>query len=366
MCISKKVIENLAKRRENVLNGGVNCIPFPIAKLRSELPGFEQGRYYLVTAATKASKSQFTNNFFIFETIEFALSNPVKVKILYFLLEENKESVMERYMSHLLYEMSNGNVRVSPVDLRSTNRDKPIPKETLDLLDSEYVKTRLNTFESMVQMSYTSNPTGIWKEVENYAKTNGKINMRPLQIVNDFGMKETVQQFDSYEPNDPKEYVFVVIDHIGLLNPEKGESLRDSITKMSKLGVKMRNRFSYSPVFIQQQNKFETIDAFKADKLEPSIVNLADNKYTSNDCNVLLGLFSPYRYQMPKYRGYDITRLQDNIRFLSVIINRDGQSGAVLPMYYDGAVAHFSEMPHFENAKMGEIYMRVNRISQNK
>lgn len=361
MCITRKVIENLAERRENLLKGKVNCIPFPMPKLRSELPGFERGRYYLVTAATKSSKSQFTNDFFIYETIEYALMNHIKLKVLYFMLEENKESVVERYMSHLLYEMSDGRWRISPVDLRSTDQNRPLPKECLELLFSDYVQTRLSKFEECVQMSYTSNATGIWKEVEKYAMDNGTIYRKPLEITNEFGGKETVQQFDRYVPNDPEEYVFVIIDHLGLLTPERGEELWDSISKVSKLGVKMRNRFNYSPVFIQQQSKFETLDAFKADKLEPSIVNLADNKYTSNECNVLLGIFSPYRYRLPKYRGYDICKLQDHIRFLSVIINRDGQCGAVLPMYYDGAVAHFSEMPRPESPNMGEIYMKIQK-----
>ena len=365
MCISKHVIEELTRRRDNVLSGKVNCIPFPMPRLCAEIPGLERGRYYIVTAATKSSKSQFTNNFFIYNVIESLMQGlPVTAKILYFLLEENKESILERYMSHLLYEMTNGKVRISPVDLRSTNRDRPLSKENLELLNSDYVQDRLRLFEQVVQMSYTSNPTGIWKEVEKYATEHGRIVTKPLQVKNEFGLVETVQQFDRYEPVNPDEYVFVIIDHIGLLTPERSESLRDTMTKMSKMGVKMRNRFNYSPVFIQQQSKFETLDAFKADKLEPSVVNLADNKYTSNDCNILLGVFSPFRYQLPKYRNYDICKLQDHIRFLSVIINRDGQSGAVLPMYYDGAVAHFEEMPRPESQQMVSIYSKISSIYQ--
>lgn len=49
------VIENLIRRRENVLSGGVNCIPLPFERFRSEIPGIEQGQYIVITANQKVS-----------------------------------------------------------------------------------------------------------------------------------------------------------------------------------------------------------------------------------------------------------------------------------------------------------------------
>lgn len=49
------VINNLKKRRENVLRGGTNCIPLPFRRFRSEIPGIEQGQYVLVSANQKVS-----------------------------------------------------------------------------------------------------------------------------------------------------------------------------------------------------------------------------------------------------------------------------------------------------------------------
>ena len=50
------VISNLEKRKENLLKGGVNCIPLPFPRFRSEIPGIEQGQYVLVTANQKVGK----------------------------------------------------------------------------------------------------------------------------------------------------------------------------------------------------------------------------------------------------------------------------------------------------------------------
>ena len=47
------VLENLNKRRQNALSGGVNCIPLPFERFRTEVPGIEQGQYIVVTANQK-------------------------------------------------------------------------------------------------------------------------------------------------------------------------------------------------------------------------------------------------------------------------------------------------------------------------
>ena len=41
-----RVIEGLTTRRENVLNGGINCIPFNLPRFEEELPGVEKKQMY--------------------------------------------------------------------------------------------------------------------------------------------------------------------------------------------------------------------------------------------------------------------------------------------------------------------------------
>ena len=50
------VIDNLERRRENVISGGVNCIPLPFERFRQDIPGIEQGQYVVVTANQKTGK----------------------------------------------------------------------------------------------------------------------------------------------------------------------------------------------------------------------------------------------------------------------------------------------------------------------
>ncbi len=46
----KRVIKNIHERRERILSGKINCIPWGLPKFEEELPGIERGKYYLITA----------------------------------------------------------------------------------------------------------------------------------------------------------------------------------------------------------------------------------------------------------------------------------------------------------------------------
>jgi len=50
MSLYNRVYENLIERRERILNGKINCIPWNLPRFENQLPGIEQGKYYLITA----------------------------------------------------------------------------------------------------------------------------------------------------------------------------------------------------------------------------------------------------------------------------------------------------------------------------
>lgn len=345
------VIDNLERRRENVLKGGVNCIPFPFPNFKSEIPGIEQGQYVVITASQKIGKSNFASYAYMYNALEYAFQHPDKcsVHIIYFPLEESVQKVIERYMSHLLYQLDG--LRISPTDLRSTSSDYPVPQEALDLLQSKPYQDRLRFFEQCVQFdTENTNPTGILRTCENYAKSVGKYKSHKIPSKTDF--TKEVEVFDSYEQNDPNHYKIVIIDHIGLVDREQGFKTKDAVDKTSEYFVKyLRNRYNYTCIAIQQQaSESEGLDAIKSKKVIPTAATLADSKYTSRDADLVLGLFSPHRFGMGSWLGYKIndidgTGLKDFARFLYVIANRNGEMGGACPLFFDGATCTFEELP---------------------
>ena len=51
-----RVFNNIVNRRERVLSGKINCIPWGLPRFEEECPGIEQGRYYNITANSKIGK----------------------------------------------------------------------------------------------------------------------------------------------------------------------------------------------------------------------------------------------------------------------------------------------------------------------
>ncbi len=346
--LSAMTMEQLDSRRDRILNGGVNCIPSKYKRFQNDFCGPEQSTYYVITSFTKGSKTQFVSDTFIFSVIVylFFAKEDIDAKFIYFNLEETKERIMQRFMSWLLFKVSHKRIRISPKELRSTT--SPVDESILDRLRQQDIQQILEFFEEhIVFPTEAPNPTGIYKYCKQYAEDHGTTYTRKVTIKDELGQPQEIEVFDHYEQDNPNEYRFIVIDTINLIDTERGMTLKQSIDKLSEYLAKyLRNRYHYSPIVIQQQAfESEGNDAFKLGRVRPSAVGLGDSKYTSRDANVTLGLFSPYRFGITEYLGYDISILKDRIRFLEVITNRDGEMGGILPLWFDGAVCDFQEMP---------------------
>jgi len=302
--LRERIINHLEERRNKVLQGEINCIPLPFNRFKEEFPGIEQGKYYLITAATKGSKTQFTNYIFIYNTILYSFYHPniIKPKIFYYNLEETKENITLRFMSFLLYLFDN--IRISPTDLSSTDKDKPVDNKIIELLNSKKYTDIIDYYEEVVEFKTGRNPTAVWKDVSSYANAHGVTHYKKSKYTDDFGVVRETDAFDYYEPNNSNEYVFIIIDHVSLIEPELKLSLREAINKLSEYMVLLRNRYHYIPVVVQQQSTESTsLEAFKANKIRPTPSALADSKYTARDLDVMIGLTNPYFWELPEYLG---------------------------------------------------------------
>lgn len=366
LSLRDRVVANLADRRQRILEGQLNCIPSPFKRFSEDFIGIEQSCYYTVTSFTKGGKSQFTSYTFIYKPLMFCYFTKadIDIKILYFPLEETPERIMQRFISWLLYDFSKGRIRISPRDLRSTT--SAVSQEILDVINTDEIQDILKYFEEHVIFpEEAANPTGIYKYCKSYAKAHGKVYTRTKMFKDEFGVEYEKEVFDRYEQDNPNEYRLIIIDTINLIDTERGMTLKQSMDKLSEYCAKyLRNRYHYSPVVIQQQAfDQEGNEAFKVGRVRPSVAGLGDSKYTSRDSNVVLGLFSPFRFALKEYEGYDISKFKDNIRFLEMIVNRDGEMGGLCPLFFDGAVCQFNELPRPDDqAGLNEVYKYLKNI----
>lgn len=352
-----RVYSNLQSSRDKVLQGGINCIPMNFPRFSKEFPGIEQKTYAIVTANSKVGKTQITDYMFLYMPVLYAFAHPeqLNVKILYFTLEMSQEQKYIQFMSFLLYWLSHGKIRVEPKELRSVS--KIVDEDVLRILNSDEYKIYFDFFERHVTfIDNIKNPFGIFKICKDYALANGKQHKKTITIKNNKTgeVQENVEIDDYYEPDNPDEYVIVILDHMALLTPENGQSLREAMVKLSyEYFVALRNKYHYIiAAVVQQAASQESTENFRLNQLKPSANGLGEAKILSRDCDIMFGLFSPFRHSIPIYEEYDITKFRDNIRFLEIIQAREGGGGCVCPLFFDGGVNFFAELP-LPNDKKG-------------
>lgn len=320
MSLIERVLTTVAERRDRVIRGDVNCIPSPFPSFTDCFPGIEQGKYYLVSAASKGGKSQLSNYLFLYTPLLYAYHHPdkIRVQIFYFPLEETPEKITLRFMSWILYKYYK--IRIPPIKLMSTSAGEVFDKKILDVLNSLEVRSLLDFYEDHVHFISERNPTGCYKTVMRYAHEAGTVHRKIITIENkETGIKQKAEVFDYYEPKDPDEYVIILADHAGRLEQERGMSKKETIDKLSEYFMIFRDKYNYTPVLLQQQNSDTlSLEAFKANKIRPTYNGLMDTKQTGQDCSMMLGLTNPFAFEIPEFLKYNIVQLQRYARFLEV------------------------------------------------
>ena len=376
----KDIYSKIVQNKLNHDNGYFNCIPFMgMERLEKYLPGIEQSTYYLIAAASGVGKSKLARYLFIHNPIMFLENNPdsdIQLDILYFSLEESKEKVILAEVSKYLYTQHKLNLSIK--QLSSVGRYNVLSTE--DLQKVQQSEEHVNNFLKRVKIfDNVRNATGIYKTVRDFALTIGTYYdkndtpLTPQEVYNvKIGVGESYKKVSYYKTHNPKHYVIVLIDHISLLQPETGETLWQSMSKMSSnYCLHIRDKFGFIPVVVQQlaadkeriEANFSRADLVQ--KLEPSLDGLGDNKTIARDVNVALGLFAPDRYKITEHNGYDITKFRDRYRSMNIMKSRDGIANKKLPLFFNGAVDFFKELPKVDELeKMRLVYEHINQLNR--
>ncbi len=334
----ERVLSNIKENKERVAKGLVNSIPWHFPRFAKKVIGLERRKIYQVTAGPKDGKSKLTNNMLIYAPFDYMMTtnSSVNLKVKYFCLEESKEDLVAQFMSYTLFTKSKGKIIVSPAKLMSTVDE--LDEDVIQALEDnkDYILEFLRHVEYIEDIAH---PFGIYSTMLDYAEKHG------TQTKKKVAWKEELVD-DIYIPDDPEEIVLAVIDHVSLLQPRKGSSTAEAIKELSGYMVKLRNKYGYSSILVQQQALAQkSIEGIKFNQGEPTIAGLGDSKLTSRDVNITFGLYSPFANKIPEYEGYDIKFYKDNIRFLTVLQSRHGGMGTKVALYFHGGVNFFSELP---------------------
>ena len=326
------------ERGQKGLNKG---LPMGFDRLVQYVPDIQQGTYYLIGGETGTGKTAFADNCFLYNPYDYIKKNPgckMKMKMIYWSFEIDKISKITKAVCKKLYTDYGIVTDINFVLSRGKNRiSQEIYDKVLQTRDYfEQLEDVLEIFDGAM------NPTGINRYMLDYARANGEYRMKTV----DNGKGGTIEVFDKYIPNDPNLYTMIMVDHVSLTKKEQGMKTKEVVDRLSEYMIPLRNNFGFIPIIVQQIGRGNsTTDRMKMDKLEPQLSDFKDSGNTQQDANVIMSLFSPKRYELDDFRGYDITKLKDRFRSLTVLKNRDGESDVRVGLQFVGEVGHFGELP---------------------
>jgi len=334
---------------QRLAEGKVNSIPLSFPRFKSIFPGFVRGQYWGITAGSSVGKTRFAR-FLMYTIYKECKKNNIPFTCLYFALEGSTESFVDATTLMMVSEKKRKNYNSKHIGgFCGFKADDNI------LADLKEVTQEVNEFYEHFRIyDSVSEPDEMLAIVREFMENTGK-------YYNKDNEESNYLTADRYVPNDPERYVFVVVDHLSLLDDISGDT-QSSMDKWStQIATKVLTKlYKVNCIDIQQQaaetqKKEYYKGALLINKLLPSYSGLGDYKRSYRNWDICIGLFSPYQHldfnvDEKYFRGYDIEQLKNNYRAAIILKDRHfGCEGKYLHLFMDGDANLFHELPKAES-----------------
>lgn len=334
---------NLIEEFKKNQSGDFRGIPFGkgLESINRDTNGILPKKIYGIAGPEKSGKTTFADAGFLYQPFLYCLEHNIKIEWIYYSFEIDRVSKEFECLAHFLnvdkgvnniylpegvtknglnkIELSADYIRGLVLDDNFNqikfNEDLiPLMKEVyanrVIPLFGEYSAEGIKIQDGLISFrSHPENPTGIYKEILEYANQRGRIIYRN---------PEKRHGIIRYEKNDPSAYVIVIIDHIRKVRGERGYDRKTTIDKMSEYLVELRDSLGYTFVPLMHTNRnlgsIERLSFMKGD-LYPTSNDLKDSGNLAEDCNFLLTTFNPNDdlYGLKEHFGLKIRDSRGNI-----------------------------------------------------
>lgn len=322
-------------------------LPTGLPKFNKIMGGLQKETYYLIGGEPGTGKTAFVDQAFVIEPILYIRAIKelnIKLKVFYESYEISKLRKIAKWVALFIYRDEGIITSINEIFSRG---DYKISEKIEKLLPG-YKDIFNEIFLDLVEINdYKENPTGIFKRVEKYMESNGK--WKSIEVKDKRGA--TIKQ-RIYTPNDPNEYVLLVVDHIGLLRRERGYNEKENIDKLSEYAVELRNKYGVSPIFVSQFNRnLADIERQRFKEVQPQMDDFKNTGNCAEDANVVIAGFNPARYNISKYAEYSVRRINPRFRTAHILKNRDDVDMARVALNFLGECGCFRELPKAEDMK---------------
>lgn len=347
---NQQALNIIRRNKENVDRGIPNEIPIGLPRLESLIYGVSQEVYYLVAGGTGSGKTKFVDLNFVLKPLAYVrkTQTPIDVEVVYFSLEIS--GAIKAINLASFYIFAKYGVSLSPSQLQSR-------KYNLSAEEYRYAE------EGMEWVNNLSDKLHIYDDKLSAKKMYGIL--KSFSEKRGTWTKNPETKEETYVPNNPYLYTIIIIDHLGLITESEGKSKKQEIDQLSRYLIWFRNKCRYTPIAVSQYNRgMEGTDRVKFNALTPQLSDLKETGNPAEDANVVLALFPPLRFRLDEYRGYDIKRLLDRIRTITVLKNRDGPAEKTIGLAFYGEIGYFNELPKGKEMQEDDYIKVINYLEE--
>ena len=321
------ITESLLKEIELGREGRSQGFSMGLPKLESIIDGITKRTLYVVGAPSGVGKTSIVLRSFVYCPLMEHL-NDDNFKVVIFSLEMNGVMLFAKLLSTYIFETYGKKLSVK--EILSRKKGYILNDENFKLI--EQCKDWLAKVESKVE---------IYDKSLNADKLYAML-MKRLEALGTFTETENRK---IYTPNNPDLVYEVIIDHVGLLKPSSGTK-KAEIDKTVGYLITLRNMCNISPVLVQQINRQQgDVERFKLNRTAITINDFKETADTTDGAEIVIAVYNPNRDKLNTYRGYDIKRLGNSFRMISVLKSRYGDSDYEIGVNYHGVENIWAEMP---------------------
>lgn len=341
--MSKRGFNNFIYLVDEGRKGNSVFLPFPVVGLNTVV-GIKRRRYNIVCGDSGSGKSAFTMTNFAFLPYmrwnKIREETDIELKIYIRSLERSQIYLHAKWMCLYLYIKYR--IVTTPEYLLGEGLKKSNMSDELWDIIVEAKDYFMKMYDNVHIFDGTLTPTGLWKHISKVAKEYGTIET----------VGEGVEERKVYKINNEKVIIVYILDHAGRLTAESGNNLKETIDKASTYLSNGRDFFHISPVLVQQFNRsIQDINRRGNFVVRPESGDLKDTSSTFQDCDMCIGLFDAWRYNIKEYEGYNIKAFTNSSgfnRFRSTLImkNTYGRDGVSCGLNFIGEIGLFKTLPN--------------------
>lgn len=339
MTITEQVIDQIDKGREGLNKG----LPLGLPKLEKVTGGVMPSTYTLIAAGTSVGKTSLALYSYIYKPIMDNIDNE-DFHIIYYSLEMKSSVLFTKLLSIYLWEKYG--VEISYKELMSQGREETLPDNIYEMVK-----------ESIPWMKRLEEIITVYDK----GLTADRLYADLIKELNKFGEFIETETKKIYVPNKKNQIILVVLDHLALIRATNGRSKKEEMDIASAYLVTLRNKCGISPVVLMQTNRNASqVERRKNNWSEPELSDIKETSNISEDADVVMAIYDPYREKVNNYRGYKINILQHTFRGIIILKNRYGDNGLSIGTSFFGRSGIFKELPRADEINDYEPYKHLS------